>query len=550
MALGTLTRHNLVDLNAGDYTMLPPVLRFATAHATDSASTARTRHLAWCLSLTSLPDYEAAMLRREPDVRLAIDHALTDDPSAAADLAAFLVKGLLGALQAHRAAELLATLLANPAIAELEPPDRRLELMRLSAISARDTQGVASGDRILDEADQLVARSTQPQWWQARLLALRAGHLSDSGQTEDAVAMSLRAAETAIACGDAFNAVQARTFAVTMLQDLGRLDEADELAATVIATCTDDARWLEHITRNNRAQIALERGDRALSIATGRRLASEASDQFQAIDAEFLLILSDPATYAPTMTAALAVEHGQLAEWELHLEAQTCVAIAALVAADPERAMTIASDIVVVAEALPLYWLILSGLLLLGDSSLLCGDESQALAAYRQALTRSNQQSHVLRAADAIDGLVRLIPGGEDRRMALNAAAEMRRASGAARRPRPWLPSLDTPHSRDGTGSPPAEWMNGQRLSDTGMAAIIASATASLNARRPTSADPISQLSPAERRVAELVAEGLTNREIGAQLHIARRTVETHIVHAFQKLGVQNRTQLARLVRN
>ena len=39
MALGTLARHNLVDLDAGEYTMLPPVLRFAT-HASDSASAA------------------------------------------------------------------------------------------------------------------------------------------------------------------------------------------------------------------------------------------------------------------------------------------------------------------------------------------------------------------------------------------------------------------------------------------------------------------------------------------------------------------------------
>ena len=232
------------------------------------------------------------------------------------------------------------------------------------------------------------------------MLALRAGHLADSGHTEEAVAISLRAAEIAIVCGDSFNALQARTFASTMLWDLGRLDEADELAATVIATCTDDARWLEHMARNNRAQIALERGDRALSIATGRRLASEAgSDLFQAIDAEYLLILSDPATYAPTMTAALAVEHGQLGEWEVHLEAQTCVAIAALVAGDPERAITIASDIVVVAEAMPIFWALLSGLLLMGDASLLCGDQPQALAAYRQALMRANQQSHVLRAA-------------------------------------------------------------------------------------------------------------------------------------------------------
>jgi DNA-binding NarL/FixJ family response regulator len=90
--------------------------------------------------------------------------------------------------------------------------------------------------------------------------------------------------------------------------------------------------------------------------------------------------------------------------------------------------------------------------------------------------------------------------------------------------------------------------MKGRRLSDTGVASIIASATTSLNAVVQTSATPIMKLSPAERRVAELVAEGLTNREIGEQLHIARRTVETHIVHIFQKLGIQNRTQLARLV--
>ena len=547
-ALGTLARHNLVDHDGGEYTMLPPVHRFATANASDSASAARIRHRNWCLSLTTLADHAAAMLRREPDVRMAIDHALNDDPIAAADLTAFLVKGLLQALQPHRAAELLATLLASPAIVELEPPDRRLELMRLSAITERDTRGVASAGRVLDEAGRLVAGSNKPEWWHARLLSVRAGHLADSGHTEEAVATSLSAAEIAIACGDTFNGLQTRHFAVTMLQDLGRLDEADELAATVLATCTD-FRWIEHMARNNRAQIALERGDRALSIAAGRRLANEAgSDLFQAVDAEFLLILSDPATYAPTITAALAVDPGRPGEWEVILEARTCVAIAALVAGDPEQAMTIASDIVVIAEALPLFWLILSGLLLMGDASLLCGDQSQALAAYRQALMRANQQSHVLRAADAIDGLAHLIPGGEDRRLALSAATELRQASGAARRPRPWLPSLDTPHGRHAAGRPPAEWMDGRRLSDRGVAAIIASATASLDARLPGSEDPIAQLSPAERRVAELVSQGLTNREIGEQLHIARRTVETHIVHAFQKLGVQNRTQLARLV--
>ncbi len=52
-------------------------------------------------------------------------------------------------------------------------------------------------------------------------------------------------------------------------------------------------------------------------------------------------------------------------------------------------------------------------------------------------------------------------------------------------------------------------------------------------------------LSPKEREVAELVAQGLSNPQIGERLYISRRTVESHISHAFQKLGVRNRVELA-----
>lgn len=50
--------------------------------------------------------------------------------------------------------------------------------------------------------------------------------------------------------------------------------------------------------------------------------------------------------------------------------------------------------------------------------------------------------------------------------------------------------------------------------------------------------------------VAELVAEGQTNQEIGESLYVSRRTVETHIAHAFQKLEMRSRTQLAAIVLN
>jgi DNA-binding NarL/FixJ family response regulator len=49
-------------------------------------------------------------------------------------------------------------------------------------------------------------------------------------------------------------------------------------------------------------------------------------------------------------------------------------------------------------------------------------------------------------------------------------------------------------------------------------------------------------LSPRELQILELVAKGLTNREIGARLYISEATVKTHMIHVFSKLGVEDRT--------
>jgi DNA-binding CsgD family transcriptional regulator len=56
-------------------------------------------------------------------------------------------------------------------------------------------------------------------------------------------------------------------------------------------------------------------------------------------------------------------------------------------------------------------------------------------------------------------------------------------------------------------------------------------------------------LTAAERRVAVLVAEGRTNREVAAALFLGERTVETHLSHAYAKLGVRSRAELARTFR-
>jgi DNA-binding CsgD family transcriptional regulator/tetratricopeptide (TPR) repeat protein len=57
-------------------------------------------------------------------------------------------------------------------------------------------------------------------------------------------------------------------------------------------------------------------------------------------------------------------------------------------------------------------------------------------------------------------------------------------------------------------------------------------------------ADGLSSLSPSERQVVLLAAEGLTNPEIAARLFVSPRTVGAHLYRSFTKLGVSNRTQL------
>jgi DNA-binding CsgD family transcriptional regulator len=55
-------------------------------------------------------------------------------------------------------------------------------------------------------------------------------------------------------------------------------------------------------------------------------------------------------------------------------------------------------------------------------------------------------------------------------------------------------------------------------------------------------------LTDTERRVADLVAEGLTNREIGQRMFLSRHTIDFHLRHIYQKLHINSRVQLARLV--
>jgi two-component system response regulator DevR len=65
--------------------------------------------------------------------------------------------------------------------------------------------------------------------------------------------------------------------------------------------------------------------------------------------------------------------------------------------------------------------------------------------------------------------------------------------------------------------------------------------------RGSVSDDPVSSLSPQERRVLSLIAEGKTNKEVGNELGLTEKTVKNYLANIFGKLSVTRRSQAVAL---
>jgi DNA-binding NarL/FixJ family response regulator len=63
--------------------------------------------------------------------------------------------------------------------------------------------------------------------------------------------------------------------------------------------------------------------------------------------------------------------------------------------------------------------------------------------------------------------------------------------------------------------------------------------------RRPAPPDALARLTPQERRILDLIAEGMTNRQIGEQLFLAEKTVKNYVSNLLAKLGMSRRTEAA-----
>ena len=63
--------------------------------------------------------------------------------------------------------------------------------------------------------------------------------------------------------------------------------------------------------------------------------------------------------------------------------------------------------------------------------------------------------------------------------------------------------------------------------------------------RRPAEPDVLAGLTRQERRILDLIAEGMTNRQIGEQLFLAEKTVKNYVSNLLSKLGMSRRTEAA-----
>ena len=152
-----------------------------------------------------------------------------------------------------------------------------------------------------------------------------------------------------------------------------------------------------------------------------------------------------------------------------------------------------------------------------------------ALRARALVETRSADQIDLLREAVAtLSGSPLAL---EHARCLVELGAAMRRSGWSREARSPLREGLDLAREREA-----------QALADRALEELLAS-----GARPRTLArSGVEALTPSERRVAGMAAQGMSNGEIAEALFVTRRTVETHLTHAYAKLEINSRAELER----
>jgi DNA-binding CsgD family transcriptional regulator len=294
---------------------------------------------------------------------------------------------------------------------------------------------------------------------------------------------------------------------------LGALDEAEEDARSAIdhAEGRHVARfWASAVA----ADVMLERGDvtGAAAVLEGLPLADHPGGAYYLLPsresrARLLLAQGRPAEAAQELLAfgrdaeAVGIVNPAITPW------RSLTATALLRAGEPQRAAELATEEVELARR----W---GAPRALGMALRVHGLAAGDIALLQQAAT-------VLEGSPA-----RL----EHARALTDLGAALRRAGRRVDARGPLRAALELTHTCGATA-----------LEETARTELVASGAKP----RRQALSGAESLTPSERRVATMAAEGLTNRDIAQSLFVTPKTVEVHLSSAYRKLGIGSRTQLA-----
>lgn len=227
---------------------------------------------------------------------------------------------------------------------------------------------------------------------------------------------------------------------------------------------------------------------------------------------------------------------------------QHCLAWTHLLRGEPDEAERLLDEVVPAYRTMASRRRQVTALNTLGALRLAQGDVEAAGTAFAEVLRTVEPHDQV--GLDAVDGLAMVAAAQADHYRAVclaSAAAAIRDRLDLTTAP-PWHAwvhaATERASARLGTAAATAA-DTGRTLTDDALrdyALLPATVDPCGCAGRTDHGGP---LSPREVQIAELVADGLTNREIADQLNLAVRTVCTHLTSIHNKLGLRSRTQVA-----
>jgi ATP/maltotriose-dependent transcriptional regulator MalT len=443
------------------------------------------------------------------------------------------------------------------AIDELGDADPQLTLELEADLMSAAPLGLSTRplglERIERIADELVPDSPAA----CKLLAsLAREEMTRMGSRERAIELAERSLEGGFLMAD--EPMPTFPYAPVVLTYAGELDRA-------VAVYNDAlARTRERGAVLSTALLALLRG---LAFRMQGRLAESAADTREALEMAEPLGAPQVASYAASFLSWALIAQGHLDEAEAvfsRLEdvifaPESFAAISALRVrgqlrveqGQPEKALT---DLRLVGRRLEQWKVINPGLVTwrseLAVAEHLVGNRDDALRLATEQVDLARRWgakwvlAHGLRVAGAIEG-------GAEGEEQLREAVDVARAGGARLEQARALVELGALLRRSGARRDAREPLRrgldlalacGARpVAEQAHTELVASGA---QPRQLRETGPGS-LTPAERRVAGMVAEGMTNRAIAQALFVSEKTVETHLRSVFRKLDLASRSQVA-----